>query len=88
MDHATQQNAAMVEETNAACQELLTQGRLLQNSAGRFTVGAFAASLPKTAQPSIRQSRPEPRAPEPRAFVQRHAGNAAVAAAPGAWEEF
>ncbi|MBX5161274.1 methyl-accepting chemotaxis protein [Rhizobium sp. NZLR8] len=88
MDQATQQNAAMVEETNAACQELLTQGRLLQDSAGRFTVGTSAASPPKTAQPSIRQSRPELRAPEPRAFVQRHAGNAAVAAAPGAWEEF
>ncbi|WP_183905086.1 methyl-accepting chemotaxis protein [Rhizobium sp. BK008] len=82
MDQATQQNAAMVEETNAACQELLSQGRQLQDSAGRFVVGASAASQTKPVQPA-RQSRPEPRA-----FVQRHAGNAAVAAAPGAWEEF
>ncbi|ANP85813.1 HAMP domain-containing methyl-accepting chemotaxis protein [Rhizobium leguminosarum] len=82
MDQATQQNAAMVEETNAACQELLQQGRLLQDSAGRFVVGASAASQPRPVQVA-RQSRPEPRAP-----VQRHAGNAAIAAAPGAWEEF
>ncbi|MDR9803564.1 methyl-accepting chemotaxis protein [Rhizobium hidalgonense] len=83
MDQATQQNAAMVEETNAACQELRTQGRLLQDSAGRFTVAVSAASQPRSAQPSIRQPRPEQRN-----FSQRHAGNAAVAAAPGAWEEF
>ncbi|PDT12660.1 methyl-accepting chemotaxis protein [Rhizobium sp. J15] len=82
MDQATQQNAAMVEETNAACQELLTQGRLLQDSAGRFTVAGSAASQPKPAQ-SVRQPRTEQRV-----VTQRHAGNAAVAAAPGAWEEF
>jgi methyl-accepting chemotaxis protein len=72
----------MVEETNAACHELLSQGRLLQDSAGRFVVGASTASQPKPVQ-AARQARPEPRA-----FAQRHAGSAAVAAAPGAWEEF
>ncbi|TAW16503.1 methyl-accepting chemotaxis protein [Rhizobium ruizarguesonis] len=82
MDQTTQQNAAMVEETNAACHELLSQGRLLQDSAGRFVVGASTASQPKPVQ-AARQARPEPRA-----FAQRHAGSAAVAAAPGAWEEF
>ncbi|MBY5363825.1 HAMP domain-containing protein [Rhizobium leguminosarum] len=82
MDQTTQQNAAMVEETNAACHELLSQGRLLQDSAGRFVVGASTASQPKPVQ-AVRQARPEPRA-----FTQRHAGSAAVAAAPGAWEEF
>ncbi|TAU31737.1 methyl-accepting chemotaxis protein [Rhizobium ruizarguesonis] len=82
MDQTTQQNAAMVEETNAACHELLSQGRLLQDSAGRFVVGASTASQPKPVQ-AARQARPEPRA-----FTPRHAGNAAVAAAPGAWEEF
>ncbi|WP_117193819.1 methyl-accepting chemotaxis protein [Rhizobium terrae] len=44
MDQATQQNAAMVEETNAACQELLSQGRLLLDSASRFTVGRPAGN--------------------------------------------
>ncbi|MBY5402567.1 methyl-accepting chemotaxis protein [Rhizobium sp. Z1P35] len=82
MDQTTQQNAAMVEETNAACHELLSQGRLLQDSAGRFVVGGSTASQPKPVQ-AARQARPEPRA-----VMQRHAGNAAVAAAPGAWEEF
>ncbi|MGO7338017.1 methyl-accepting chemotaxis protein [Rhizobium leguminosarum] len=82
MDQTTQQNAAMVEETNAACHELLSQGRLLQDSAGRFVVSASTASQPKPVQVA-RQARPEPRA-----FAQRHTGNAAVAAAPGAWEEF
>ncbi|MBX4960053.1 methyl-accepting chemotaxis protein [Rhizobium binae] len=83
MDHATQQNAAMVEETNAACQELLSQGRQLQDSAGRFVVAASSASQVKPAAHSTRHSRSEPRAVAP-----RHAGNAAVAASPGAWEEF
>jgi methyl-accepting chemotaxis protein len=36
MDQATQQNAAMVEETNAACQELLSQSTVLKESVGRF----------------------------------------------------
>ncbi len=44
MDQTTQQNAAMVEETNAACQELLSQGRLLLSSASRFIVAEPAAS--------------------------------------------
>ncbi|WP_017964544.1 methyl-accepting chemotaxis protein [Rhizobium leguminosarum] len=79
MDQTTQQNAAMVEETNAACHELLSQGRLLQDSSGRFVVGGSTASQPKPVQ-AARQARPEPRA-----VMQRHAGNAA---APGAWEEF
>lgn len=83
MDQATQQNAAMVEETNAACQELLTQGRLLQDSAGRFTVGAAAASRFGPVQSVDRQPRPEPRV-----LAKRYAGSAAVAASPGAWEEF
>ncbi|MBO3759988.1 methyl-accepting chemotaxis protein [Ciceribacter sp. L1K22] len=36
MDQATQRNAAMVEETSAACHDLLNQSRLLQEAAGRF----------------------------------------------------
>jgi methyl-accepting chemotaxis protein len=36
MDQATQQNAAMVEETSAACHELLNQSRVLQQAADRF----------------------------------------------------
>ncbi|MDQ0420950.1 methyl-accepting chemotaxis protein [Peteryoungia aggregata LMG 23059] len=40
MDQATQRNAAMVEETSAACHDLLGQSRLLQEAAGRFTLAA------------------------------------------------
>jgi methyl-accepting chemotaxis protein len=36
MDHTTQQNAAMVEETSAACHDLLSQSRVMQGSADRF----------------------------------------------------
>jgi methyl-accepting chemotaxis protein len=38
MDQATQRNAAMVEETSAACHDLLSQSRLLQDAAGRFSL--------------------------------------------------
>ncbi|MFY8100076.1 MAG: methyl-accepting chemotaxis protein, partial [Allorhizobium sp.] len=40
MDQATQRNAAMVEETSAACHDLLNQSRLLQEAAGRFSLAA------------------------------------------------
>jgi methyl-accepting chemotaxis protein len=36
MDHATQQNAAMVEESNAACQDLLSQSQSLKEAVSRF----------------------------------------------------
>ena len=36
MDQTTQQNAAMVEETTAACHELLSQSRVMQGAADRF----------------------------------------------------
>jgi methyl-accepting chemotaxis protein len=36
MDQMTQQNAAMVEETNAACHDLLQLSRSMQDSMGRF----------------------------------------------------
>jgi methyl-accepting chemotaxis protein len=40
MDQATQRNAAMVEETSAACHDLLSQSRLLQEAAGRFSLAS------------------------------------------------
>jgi methyl-accepting chemotaxis protein len=40
MDQTTQQNAAMVEETSAACHELLSQSQLMQNAANRFQLGS------------------------------------------------
>jgi methyl-accepting chemotaxis protein len=38
MDQTTQQNAAMVEETNAACMELLSLSTTLKEAVGRFTL--------------------------------------------------
>jgi methyl-accepting chemotaxis protein len=38
MDQATQQNAAMVEETSAACHELLIQSQVLQQATDRFDI--------------------------------------------------
>ncbi len=40
MDQATQRNAAMVEETSAACHDLLSQSHLLQQAAGRFSLAS------------------------------------------------
>ena len=44
MDQTTQQNAAMVEETNAACMELLALGTTLKEAVGRFTLAANAGN--------------------------------------------
>lgn len=46
MDQTTQQNAAMVEETNAACMELLSLSTTLKEAVSRFTLvqGAGATS--------------------------------------------
>ncbi|WP_280278731.1 methyl-accepting chemotaxis protein [Sphingomonas sp. CBMAI 2297] len=46
MDQATQQNAAMVEETSAAARNLNTEVSALSDQAGRFTVGNAAAVRP------------------------------------------
>lgn len=47
MDHATQQNAAMVEETSAAARNLATEVNGLSEHAARFNVGSNAASAVK-----------------------------------------
>ncbi|WP_377299368.1 methyl-accepting chemotaxis protein [Rhizobium sp. SGZ-381] len=44
MDQTTQQNAAMVEETSAACHELLSQSQLMQDAANRFQLSPGAPS--------------------------------------------
>ncbi|MFZ2100966.1 MAG: methyl-accepting chemotaxis protein [Oricola sp.] len=86
MDQATQQNAAMVEETNAACQELRAQGSQLNKIIARFRIDESA----KAARPA---ERPAPaRAPErqqpARTRVPQVLGNTALATTPGEWEEF
>ena len=83
MDQATQQNAAMVEETNAACQELRAQGSRLNKVIAHFHVagGATATTAPA----------PQPAAPakaKVRQAIPKVSGNTALAADPGDWEEF
>ncbi|MFC6446554.1 HAMP domain-containing methyl-accepting chemotaxis protein [Shinella zoogloeoides] len=73
MDQTTQQNAAMVEETNAASATLVAQAEKLRSLIGRFTLGHQA----RQAQPAPQRmglSRP------------RIAGNTALKAE--SWEEF
>jgi len=61
MDQATQQNAAMVEETSAAARNLNTEVSTLSEQAGRFTVGNAAA-----VRPAMRPApMPATRAPKP-----------------------
>ena len=80
MDQVTQQNAAMVEEANAASASLRSEAQDLARQVSRFQTGAPARSRP---EPS-RAERPALRAP-----VRGRPGGAATAAAPAtSWEEF
>jgi methyl-accepting chemotaxis protein len=95
MDQATQQNAAMVEETNAACQELQGQSNQLKAALGRFQFEGAApvAALRKVASQMSSQpvhkpvveshARPAVTRAAPRPVVQQSA-----AAAAQSWEEF
>ena len=83
MDQATQQNAAMVEETNAACQELRAQGATLNRIIARFRIDNAAAPAEAPAQAAVKA---EPRPAKQQILAV--SGNAALAAEPGDWEEF
>ena len=85
MDQATQQNAAMVEETNAATQELRALGAKLNRVIARFRIAETAETA------SAKAPAAGPRASEPRPAKTRipvTAGNTALAAQPDDWEEF
>ena len=73
MDQTTQQNAAMVEETNAASATLVAQAEKLRQLIGRFTLAQPARVAQATPQ-RMAQARP------------RLAGNTALKAE--SWEEF
>jgi methyl-accepting chemotaxis protein len=86
MDQATQQNAAMVEETNAACQELRGQGSKLNRIIARFRIQEAAATEKTEPQPAQKAPAPEPK--PARAKLPPVAGNTALATASDEWEEF
>ncbi|MCX8478122.1 MAG: methyl-accepting chemotaxis protein [Sphingomonas sp.] len=50
MDHSTQQNAAMVEETSAAARNLTGEVAALSEQASRFNVGASGSARPSRTQ--------------------------------------
>ena len=86
MDQMTQQNAAMVEQTNAATQGLGDEAGRLQNLVGRFRLPGTAAGKPARTAPtggfSVHSSptAPSPAAPAaaPPAPANRNAGPHAV----------
>jgi methyl-accepting chemotaxis protein len=86
MDQNTQQNAAMVEETNAACQELQSQSNQLKAALMRFNGQSEAPMAHRTLspQPQARSERSVARAVR----VPMARGAAALAADVSQWEEF
>jgi len=93
MDQTTQQNAAMVEESNAASSELAGEAGKLRELISQFKVDGAAtaqsAALHATAQTMARAVQPASRQPAAKAAAQpqmRSQGNAAVAQ--DSWEEF
>ena len=52
MDRATQQNAAMVEESSAAAQLLSDQGAMLSDAAHRFRLPGMTSQPPRSAHPT------------------------------------
>ncbi len=87
MDHVTQQNAAMVEETTAASQSLSNEARSLLALVARFSTGRQDASrqTAATARPATAASKAAPQ-PKAAARVPQVAGNTALSTE--SWEEF
>jgi methyl-accepting chemotaxis protein len=64
MDHVTQQNAAMVEQTNAACQTLNEDTTRLENVISQFRITLGMPAQSQAERPSVHANTPiPPRAP-------------------------
>jgi methyl-accepting chemotaxis protein len=92
MDQSTQQNAAMVEETNAACQELQSQSNLLKAALDGFRFDGAVVRTPTSSVAAHIVVRPaqRPAAAARVTATPRLSGRsaAAPAAAAQSWEEF
>ncbi|MBP2562307.1 methyl-accepting chemotaxis protein [Neorhizobium galegae] len=95
MDQVTQQNAAMVEEANAAGATLATEAGRLRELVSRFHVGAAPSDhAPPRSRPLTTSSESAPVTSPARGMVNKIAraftgkGSAAVAANNESWEEF
>ncbi|AXV18465.1 methyl-accepting chemotaxis protein (plasmid) [Neorhizobium sp. SOG26] len=95
MDQVTQQNAAMVEEANAAGATLANEASRLREIVSQFQVGAVSAANPvRRAAPAVASSAAAPVSSPARGMVNKIAraftskGIAAVAVSNESWEEF
>ncbi|MBX9797707.1 methyl-accepting chemotaxis protein [Sphingomonas sp.] len=89
MNVGTQQNAAMVEETNATCVNLAREARALEDAVNMFDIGNRAVAAPvRAAQPAVeaRPAAPVVRA-RPQALSQT-SGALALAQPDDDWAEF
>ncbi len=104
MDHATQQNAAMVEETSAAARNLSNEVTALTEQSARFNIGsetpAPAAAPAPVAKAPAQVAKPKPARPAAKAEAKPAAyrspvkalpvanGSAAIAADTDSWDAF
>ena len=94
MDQVTQQNAAMVEETNAASHTLAQDAENLTRLVGQFQIGAGARPASVTPKAATAASRPSPSPAKSLlnkvagAFTTNAAAKGNTAAAADNWEEF
>jgi methyl-accepting chemotaxis protein len=94
MDQATQQNAAMVEQTSAAARTMTSEVQGLADSAARFSVGnerPAASTFQIPTQRSAVQARPagKPKSPASLPTIAAAASKTRAAAADGAgWRDF
>lgn len=89
MDQGTQQNAAMVEESNAASHGLASEAEALNALLAQFKLGSNAGK----SRPSAVTQASKPAASPARAMMNKvsrtfAAGNTALAASSDSWEEF
>ncbi|MCB5202706.1 methyl-accepting chemotaxis protein [Neorhizobium sp. T786] len=95
MDQVTQQNAAMVEEANAAGATLANEAGRLRELIGQFQLGGSSAGYaPRRAAPAHASAQSAPQASPARGMVGKIArafsgkGSAAAAVSNESWEEF
>ncbi|MGV1752598.1 methyl-accepting chemotaxis protein [Agrobacterium sp. CG674] len=88
MDHGTQQNAAMVEETSAAAHTLADEAARLLPLIGKFDIGARNRNQhPAPSRRPAPSSAPAPARPMKKSVSYATNGNAALKPQ-GGWEEF
>ncbi len=91
LDHVTQQNAAMFEETTAASHALTSEADALVHAVSRFKLSGIQRTQTQARDTFVSQ-RPTPAHPAPPARMPMSQGNAALALQPSpqedGWEEF